>query len=73
MRIGHGFDAHRFGEGDTVTIGGIAIPHSQALIARSDGDVLIHAICDAREGEEREGKDLGRLVSRIASKPINIR
>jgi 2-C-methyl-D-erythritol 2,4-cyclodiphosphate synthase len=59
MRIGHGFDAHRFGEGDTVTIGGIAIPNSQALIAHSDGDVLIHAICDAILGAIALG-DIGK-------------
>jgi len=59
MRIGHGFDAHRFGEGDTVTIGGIAIPHSQGLIAHSDGDVLIHAICDAILGAIALG-DIGK-------------
>lgn len=59
MRIGHGFDAHRFGEGDTVTIGGIAIPHSHALIAHSDGDVLIHAICDAILGAIALG-DIGK-------------
>ena len=59
MRIGHGFDAHRFGEGDSVTIGGIAIPHSQRLIAHSDGDVLIHAICDAILGAMALG-DIGK-------------
>ena len=59
MRIGHGFDAHRFGEGDTVTIGGIAIPYSQGLIAHSDGDVLIHAICDAILGAIALG-DIGK-------------
>jgi 2-C-methyl-D-erythritol 2,4-cyclodiphosphate synthase len=59
MRIGHGFDAHRFGEGDSVTIGGIAIPHSQGLIAHSDGDVLIHAICDAILGAMALG-DIGK-------------
>ncbi len=59
MRIGHGFDAHRFGEGDMVTIGGIAIPHSQGLIAHSDGDVLIHAICDAILGAIALG-DIGK-------------
>ncbi len=58
MRIGHGFDAHRFGEGDSVTIGGISIPHSQGLIAHSDGDVLIHAICDAILGAMSLG-DIG--------------
>jgi 2-C-methyl-D-erythritol 2,4-cyclodiphosphate synthase len=59
MRIGHGFDAHRFGEGDSVTIGGISIPHSQGLIAHSDGDVLIHAICDAILGAMTLG-DIGK-------------
>ena len=59
MRIGHGFDAHRFGEGDSVTIGGIAIPHSHGLIAHSDGDVLIHAICDAILGAIALG-DIGK-------------
>jgi len=59
MRIGHGFDAHRFGEGDSVTIGGVAIPHTQGLIAHSDGDVLIHAICDAILGAMALG-DIGK-------------
>ena len=59
MRIGHGFDAHRFGEGDSVTIGGISIPHSQGLIDHSDGDVLIHAICDAILGAMALG-DIGK-------------
>ncbi len=59
MRIGHGFDAHRFGPGDHVTIGGVAIPHDQGLVAHSDGDVLIHAICDAILGAAALG-DIGR-------------
>jgi len=59
MRIGHGFDAHRFGEGDSITIGGVAIPHTQGLIAHSDGDVLIHAICDAILGAMALG-DIGK-------------
>ena len=59
MRIGHGFDAHRFGEGDSVTIGGVAIPHTQGLVAHSDGDVLIHAICDAILGAMALG-DIGK-------------
>lgn len=50
MRIGHGFDVHKFGEGSFVTLGGIQIPHSKGLIAHSDGDVLIHALCDALLG-----------------------
>lgn len=50
MRIGHGFDAHRFCDGNEVVIGGVHIPHTRAMLAHSDGDVLIHAICDALLG-----------------------
>jgi 2-C-methyl-D-erythritol 2,4-cyclodiphosphate synthase len=59
MRIGHGFDAHRFGPGDHVTLGGVRIPHAQGLVAHSDGDVLIHALCDALLGAAALG-DIGR-------------
>jgi 2-C-methyl-D-erythritol 2,4-cyclodiphosphate synthase len=59
MRIGHGYDAHRFGEGDFVIIGGMRIPHERGLVAHSDGDVLIHAICDALLGAAALG-DIGR-------------
>jgi len=59
MRIGHGFDAHRFGVGDAVVMGGATIPHSQGLIAHSDGDVLVHALCDALLGALGLG-DIGR-------------
>lgn len=59
MRIGHGFDAHRFCPGDHVTIGGVRIDHPQGLQAHSDGDVLIHAICDALLGAAGLG-DIGR-------------
>lgn len=50
MRIGHGFDAHRFSEGGFVVLGGVRIPHSRGLQAHSDGDVLLHALCDALLG-----------------------
>ena len=50
MRIGHGYDVHRFGEGDHIVLGGETIAHSQGLIAYSDGDVLLHALCDALLG-----------------------
>ena len=50
MRIGHGYDAHRFCEGDAVVIGGVRIPHDRGLAAHSDGDVLLHAVCDALLG-----------------------
>lgn len=59
MRIGHGFDAHRFCDGDHVIIGGVRIPHSHGALAHSDGDVLIHAICDALLGALALG-DIGR-------------
>jgi len=47
MRIGNGFDVHAFGQGDHVTLGGVRISHSHGVIAHSDGDVVIHALCDA--------------------------
>lgn len=50
MRIGHGYDVHRFAENRPLVIGGVTIPHSHGLAAHSDGDVLIHAICDALLG-----------------------
>lgn len=59
MRIGHGFDVHAFGPGSYVTLGGVRIPHSQGLIAHSDGDVVIHALCDALLGAAALG-DIGR-------------
>lgn len=59
MRIGHGFDVHKFGGEGPVIIGGIAIPYEQGLIAHSDGDVVLHALCDALLGAIAEG-DIGR-------------
>lgn len=50
MRIGHGYDVHRFAENRPLIIGGVTIPHSHGLEAHSDGDVLIHAIGDALLG-----------------------
>ena len=50
MRIGSGFDVHAFTEGNAVTLGGIRIAHTHGLLAHSDGDVLIHALCDALLG-----------------------
>jgi 2-C-methyl-D-erythritol 2,4-cyclodiphosphate synthase len=47
MRIGNGFDVHAFGDGDHVTLGGVRVPHSHGVVAHSDGDVVIHALCDA--------------------------
>ena len=59
MRIGHGYDVHRFCDGSGIVIGGVQIPHDQALEAHSDGDVLIHALCDALLGAIGQG-DIGR-------------
>jgi 2-C-methyl-D-erythritol 2,4-cyclodiphosphate synthase len=59
MRIGQGFDAHRFTSGDHVVLGGVEIPFDQALAAHSDGDVVLHAICDALLGAAALG-DIGR-------------
>jgi 2-C-methyl-D-erythritol 2,4-cyclodiphosphate synthase len=50
MRIGHGYDVHAFEPGDHVTIGGVRIPHTQGVKAHSDGDVVLHALCDALLG-----------------------
>ncbi len=58
-RIGHGYDVHRFGEGDSIVLGGVKIPHHSAFIAHSDGDVLIHALCDALLGGIAAG-DIGQ-------------
>jgi len=58
MRIGHGYDVHRFGAGDSVVLGGVRIAHDRGLQAHSDGDVLLHAICDALLGALGRG-DIG--------------
>jgi 2-C-methyl-D-erythritol 2,4-cyclodiphosphate synthase len=50
FRIGHGYDVHRLAEGESLWLGGILIPHKKGTVAHSDGDVLIHAICDALLG-----------------------
>lgn len=50
FRIGQGFDVHAFGDGDHVMIGGVRIPHTQGVLAHSDGDVALHALCDAMLG-----------------------
>jgi 2-C-methyl-D-erythritol 2,4-cyclodiphosphate synthase len=59
MRIGQGYDVHAFGDGDKIVIGGVVIPHSHRLIAHSDGDVLLHALCDALLGAVALG-DIGK-------------
>jgi 2-C-methyl-D-erythritol 2,4-cyclodiphosphate synthase len=59
MRIGQGFDVHAFGAGDHVMLGGVRIAHSNGVVAHSDGDVVIHALCDAVLGALGDG-DIGR-------------
>ena len=59
MRIGHGYDVHRFTEGSFITLGGVRIAHHSGLLAHSDGDVLLHALCDALLGAAALG-DIGR-------------
>ena len=60
LRIGHGYDAHRIEAGDGVTLGGVRIACAYRLIAHSDGDVLIHALCDALLGACALG-DIGKF------------
>jgi 2-C-methyl-D-erythritol 2,4-cyclodiphosphate synthase len=59
MRIGQGFDVHAFGDGDHVVLGGVRVPHRRGIVAHSDGDVVIHALCDAIFGALALG-DIGR-------------
>jgi 2-C-methyl-D-erythritol 2,4-cyclodiphosphate synthase len=59
MRIGHGYDVHRFTEGTFITLGGVQIPHTLGLLAHSDGDVLLHALSDALLGAAALG-DIGK-------------
>ena len=58
MRIGHGYDAHRFGGSRPLVIGGVQIEYSRGLEAHSDGDVLVHALMDALLGAAGE-RDIG--------------
>ena len=58
FRIGYGYDVHALGEGLRLVLGGVEIPHSSGCIAHSDGDVLLHAICDALLGAVALG-DIG--------------
>lgn len=59
IRIGHGFDVHAFGPGDHVVLGGVRVAFDKGLLAHSDGDVAIHALCDAMLGALALG-DIGR-------------
>ena len=59
LRIGQGYDAHKFKEGDHIVIGGVTIPFEQGMAAHSDGDVALHALCDALLGAAALG-DIGK-------------
>ncbi|MET1218324.1 MAG: 2-C-methyl-D-erythritol 2,4-cyclodiphosphate synthase [Glaciecola sp.] len=59
FRIGHGYDVHKFGADKPLILGGIHIPHDTGLFAHSDGDVVLHALCDALLGALALG-DIGR-------------
>jgi 2-C-methyl-D-erythritol 2,4-cyclodiphosphate synthase len=59
IRVGTGFDAHAFGPGDSVALGGLRIAHSRGVVAHSDGDVILHALCDALLGAAGLG-DIGQ-------------
>ena len=59
MRIGQGTDVHAFGQGDFVMLGGVRIPHTRGVLAHSDGDVVLHALCDALLGAAGLG-DIGQ-------------
>lgn len=59
FKIGHGFDVHKFGGEGPVIIGGVSVPYEQGLLAHSDGDVALHALCDALLGAIAAG-DIGR-------------
>lgn len=59
MRIGHGYDVHRFQSGSFITLGGVRIAHNKSFVAHSDGDVLLHALTDALLGAAALG-DIGQ-------------
>jgi len=59
FRIGYGYDVHALGDGLRLVLGGVEIPHEKGCIAHSDGDVVIHALCDALLGAVAEG-DIGK-------------
>jgi 2-C-methyl-D-erythritol 2,4-cyclodiphosphate synthase len=59
LRIGQGYDAHKFKDGDHIIIGGVTIPYEKGMAAHSDGDVALHALCDALLGAAALG-DIGK-------------
>ena len=71
MRIGCGYDVHAFGEGDHIILGGVKISHDKGFVAHSDGDVLLHALCDALLGALALG-DIGQHFPDTSSDYENI-
>jgi len=71
IKIGHGYDVHRFGEGDHLMLGGVRIAFTKGFIAHSDGDVAIHALCDALLGAAALG-DIGQHFPDTSSEFENI-
>lgn len=67
MRIGHGFDVHKYVEGRDLVLGGVKIPYEKGLLAHSDGDAVIHALCDALLGAAGLG-DIGTYFPDTDSK-----
>ena len=71
FRIGHGFDVHRFGGDGPCILGGVKVPYEKGLLAHSDGDVVLHAICDALLGALALG-DIGHFYPDSHDKFLNI-
>ena len=71
FRVGQGYDVHRLTKGESLWLGGILIPHEKGIVAHSDGDVLIHAICDALLGSVHLG-DIGTHFPDSSDKYKNI-
>ncbi len=71
MRIGHGYDIHQFVTGKPLVLAGVTIPHSHGMLAHSDGDVVIHAICDAFLGALALG-DIGMMFPDTDPKYKNV-
>lgn len=71
MRIGHGYDAHRFTSGKALILGGVSVPYELGLLAHSDGDVALHALCDALLGATGQG-DIGQHFPDTSQQYANI-
>ena len=71
MRIGHGYDAHTFADDYPLILGGVTIPYEKGLLAHSDGDAVIHALCDALLGAAALG-DIGNFFPDTAKEFENI-